>query len=158
MKTIVELTINGDTFDVPVSPTDFLVDVIRERVGLTGTKQGCGIGDCGACTVLVDGNPVLSCLTLALSCQGREITTIEGLAQNGQLHPLQRAFAETGAIQCGYCTPGMILAAKALLDRNPNPSEDDIRTGIAGNLCRCTGYVKIIEAVRQAAESVFEKS
>jgi carbon-monoxide dehydrogenase small subunit len=153
MKTIVTLTINGDTFDVPVSPTDFLVDVIRERVGLTGTKKGCSIGDCGACTVLIDGKPVLSCLTLALSCQGREITTIEGVARNGELHPVQRAFTETGAIQCGFCTPGMILASKALLDRIPNPNEEDIKNGIAGNLCRCTGYVKIIEAVRRAAEA-----
>jgi carbon-monoxide dehydrogenase small subunit len=152
MKTIVTLTINGDTFDVPVSPSDFLVDVIRERVGLTGTKKGCIIVDCGACTVLNDGNPVLACLTLALSCQGREITTIEGLAENGELHPVQRAFTETGAIQCGFCTPGMILASKALLDRIPSPNEDDIKHGIAGNLCRCTGYVKIIEAVRRAAE------
>jgi carbon-monoxide dehydrogenase small subunit len=152
MKTIVTFTINGDTFDVPVSPSDFLVDVIRERVGLTGTKKGCSIGDCGACTVLIDGNPVLSCLTLALSCQGRAITTIEGLARDGELHPVQRAFTETGAIQCGFCTPGMILASKALLDRIPDPSEDDIKHGIAGNLCRCTGYVKIIDAVRHAAE------
>ena len=152
MKTILNLTINGDDFEVLASPTDFLVDVIRDTVGLTGTKKGCGVGDCGACTVLIDGSPVLSCLTLALSCQGKRITTIEGLARNGTLHPVQQAFVEKGAIQCGYCTPGMILSSKALLDRNPHPTEEEIKVGIAGNLCRCTGYVKIIEAVSHAAE------
>jgi carbon-monoxide dehydrogenase small subunit len=151
MKTLITLTINGDDHDVAVQPTDFLVDVIRDQVGLTGTKRGCGIGDCGACTVLVDGKPVLSCLTLALSCQGQEIATIEGLARNGELHPLQQTFLDAGAVQCGFCTPGMILSAKALLDRIPNPTEDDIKRGLAGNLCRCTGYVKILEAVEQAA-------
>jgi carbon-monoxide dehydrogenase small subunit len=147
MKTILNLTINGDDFEVLASPTDFLVDVIRDTVGLTGTKKGCGVGDCGACTVLIDGSPVLSCLTLALSCQGKRITTIEGLARNGTLHPVQQAFVEKGAIQCGYCTPGMILSSKALLDRNPHPTEEEIKVGIAGNLCRCTGYKPIIEAV-----------
>ncbi|GAB4267682.1 MAG: (2Fe-2S)-binding protein [Deferrisomatales bacterium] len=152
MKTFITLTINGEAFDVAVAPTDFLADVIRERVGLTGTKKGCGIGDCGACTVLVDGAPVLSCLTLALSCQGKEITTIEGLSANGRLHPVQQAFVEKGAIQCGFCTPGMILSSAALLERIPNPTEDQIKQGIAGNLCRCTGYVKIVEAIGRAAE------
>ena len=151
MKTLITLRVNGEEFEVPVAPTDFLVDVIRERIGLTGTKKGCGIGDCGACTVLVDGEPVLSCLTLALSCEGRQVTTIEGLAAQGELHPVQRAFVETGAIQCGFCTPGMILSAKALLDRVPNPTADQIRAGLAGNICRCTGYVKILEAVQHAA-------
>ena len=157
-KSIITLAVNGDEFEVVVSPTDFLVDVIRDKVGLTGTKRGCGIGDCGACTVLLDGKPILSCLTLALSCQGRPITTIEGLARQGDLHPVQRAFVEKGAIQCGFCTPGMILSSKALLDRIPNPTEDEIKLGIAGNLCRCTGYVKILEAVHHAAALVAEEA
>jgi aerobic carbon-monoxide dehydrogenase small subunit len=151
-KSIIRLTINGEEHELIASPTDFLVDVIREKVGLTGTKRGCGIGDCGACTVLLDGQPILSCLTLAMSCQGRSITTIEGLAKQGELHPVQQAFVEKGAIQCGFCTPGMILSSKALLDRNPQPTEEEIRRGIAGNLCRCTGYVKIVEAVEHAGE------
>jgi carbon-monoxide dehydrogenase small subunit len=158
MKTLVTFHVNGEEFEVPVAPTDFLVDVIRERIGLTGTKKGCGIGDCGACTVLVDGEPVLSCLTLALSCEGREVTTIEGLAAQGELHPVQRAFVETGAIQCGFCTPGMILSAKALLDRVPNPTADQIQAGLAGNICRCTGYVKILEAVQHAARLAGKES
>ncbi len=157
MKTPITLTVNGETYDLMVSPTAFLVDVLREDLGLTGTKKGCGIGDCGACTVLVDGKPVLSCLTLAVSCHGREITTIEGLARGPELHPIQQAFVEKGAIQCGFCTPGMILSAKALLDRVPNPTEDDIKQGIAGNLCRCTGYVKIIEAISHAAQLLAEE-
>lgn len=163
MKRLVTLHINGEGFEVPVAPTDFLVDVIRDRVGLTGTKRGCGIGDCGACTVLVEGRPVLSCLTLALSCVGKPITTIEGLADTpgrgragaegaDALHPVQRAFVEGGAIQCGYCTPGMILSTVALLERIPHPTADEIKQGLAGNLCRCTGYVKIVEAVQRAAE------
>ena len=155
MKTLVTFNINGEDFEVAVAPTDFLVDVIRDKVGLTGTKRGCGIGDCGACTVLVDGMPILSCLTLALSSQGKRITTIEGLAdtaKGGELHPVQQAFVDQGAIQCGFCTPGMILSTVALLDRLPNPTEAEIRHGLAGNLCRCTGYVKIIEAVEHAAQ------
>ncbi len=158
MKTLITLHVNGEEFEVPVAPTDFLVDVIRERIGLTGTKKGCGIGDCGACTVLVDGEPVLSCLTLALSCEGRQVTTIEGLAAQGELHPVQQAFVETGAIQCGFCTPGMILSAKALLDRVPNPTADQIQAGLAGNICRCTGYVKILEAVQHAARLAGKES
>ncbi len=157
MKTLITLTINGDDYDVVVKPTDFLVDVIRDTVGLTGTKRGCGIGDCGACTVLLDGQPILSCLTLAVSCQGRTITTIEGLAPDGGLHPVQRAFLEKGAVQCGFCTPGMVLSSKALLDRNPRPTEDEIKTGLAGNLCRCTGYAKIVEAVGHAATLIDEE-
>jgi len=161
MKTLITLNINGEDFEVPVAPTDFLLDVIRDRVGLTGTKRGCGIGDCGACTVLVDGKPVLSCLTLALACQGKRATTIEGLADSsrgGRLHPVQQAFVEGGAIQCGFCTPGMILSSVALLERIPNPTADEIKTGLAGNLCRCTGYVKILEAVHRAAELVGEEA
>ena len=157
MKRLITLNINGEDFEVAVSPTDFLVEVVREKVGLTGTKRGCGIGDCGACTVLVDGTPILSCLTLALSCQGKRIRTIEGLAdpeQGSSLHPVQQAFVDQGAIQCGFCTPGMILSSVALLERNPKPTEAEIRHGLAGNLCRCTGYVKIIDAVQHAAAAM----
>ena len=126
--------------------------MIRDDLGLMGTKYGCGTGECGACTVLVDEKPVLSCLTLAVTVDKKNITTIEGIGANGDLHPLQQAFVDTGAVQCGYCTPGMILSAKALLDRNPNPTEDEIKCAIKGNLCRCTGYVKIIESIQLAAK------
>ena len=136
-KQLIELNINDRIFEVPVHPRDLLADVLRNKLGLTGTKKGCGQGDCGACTVLIDGNPVLSCLTLAIACQGKKITTIEGLvAEDGQLHPIQQAFVDHGAVQCGFCTPGMILASKALLDKNPKPSEKEIKRGIAGNICR----------------------
>ena len=154
MKTVATFDINGEEFEVAVSPSDFLVDVIRDTVGLTGTKRGCGIGDCGACTVLIDSDPVLSCLTLALSATGRKITTIEGLAKGAKLHPVQQAFVDKGEIQCGFCTPGMILSAASLLERNPEPTETDIRRGLAGNLCRCTGYVKIVDAVEHAAREM----
>lgn len=143
-------TVNGKPVDLYVPPNRRLVDLLREDLDLTGTKEGCGEGECGACTVLVDGRPVNSCLVLAPEVDGCEIITIEGLAQNGQLHPLQEAFLEAGAVQCGFCTPGMILAAKALLDVNPNPDEEAIKTAISGNLCRCTGYAKIVAAVRLA--------
>lgn len=152
MKTIITLNINDEDYEVAANPTDFLVDVIRETVGLTGTKRGCGIGDCGACTVLIDGDPVLSCLTLALSATGRKIKTIEGIAQGPKLDPVQQAFIDKGAIQCGFCTPGMILSTSALLEKNPDPTEEEIKRGLAGNICRCTGYVKIVEAVHHAAE------
>lgn len=154
VKQLIRLDINGEIYEVAVSPRDLLVDVIRKKVGLTGTKKGCGQGDCGACTVLIDGRPVLSCLTLAISCQGKKITTIEGLAKDGKLHPIQQAFVEHGAVQCGFCTPGMILSAKALLDRNPKPTEHEIKRSIAGNLCRCTGYKKIVEAIGAAATAL----
>ena len=154
MKQAIELNVNGETKSVLVSSNDLLVDVLREKIGLTGTKKGCGEGDCGACTVLMDGKPILSCLTLALSSQGRNIETIEGLSKGGKFHPLQEAFVEKGAIQCGYCTPGMILSAKAVLERFPNPTADEIKHGMAGNLCRCTGYKKIIEAVSEAARKM----
>lgn len=154
MKQLLTLTINSETFDIAVEPTTYLVDAIRETVGLTGTKKGCNIGDCGACTVLIDGKPTLSCLTLAVACAGKSITTIEGLSKGAELHPVQQAFVEKGAIQCGYCTPGMILSATALLDENPHPVEAEIKTALAGNLCRCTGYVKIIEAVKHASETM----
>ncbi|MCL6477452.1 MAG: (2Fe-2S)-binding protein [Peptococcaceae bacterium] len=155
MKQLIELNINGRIYEVPVDPRDLLVDVIRKKVGLTGTKKGCGQGDCGACTVLIDGKPVLSCITLAIACQGKKITTIEGLvAEDGSLHPIQQSFVDHGAVQCGFCTPGMILTTKALLDRNPRPSKEEIKRGIAGNICRCTGYKKIVEAIGAAAETM----
>ena len=154
MKQLLTLTINSETIEVAVDHTTCLVDVIRDTVGLTGTKKGCGIGDCGACTVLIDGKPTLSCLTLAIACSGKEITTIEGLSSGTELHPVQQAFIEKGAIQCGYCTPGMILSATALLNENPHPDEAEIKTALSGNLCRCTGYVKIIEAVKHASETM----
>lgn len=154
MKKLITLNINGHDFDLAVSPRDLLVDVIRKKVGLTGTKKGCGQGDCGACTVLMDGHPVLSCITLAVASQGKKIQTIEGLSEGEKLHPIQESFVEQGAVQCGYCTPGMILSAKALLDRNPDPSEEEIKQGIAGNLCRCTGYKKIVKAISAAAEKL----
>ncbi|MEW6265898.1 MAG: (2Fe-2S)-binding protein [Thermodesulfobacteriota bacterium] len=152
-KVNITLKINGDAYEVAVPPWRTLVEVLREDLNLTGTKIGCQTGDCGACTVLLDGRSVTSCLTLAVEADGREITTIEGLAASGEeLHPLQTAFVEHGAVQCGYCTPGMILSAKYLLDQNPNPTEAEIRRGLSGNLCRCTGYNKIVEAIAASAE------
>ncbi len=151
MKQLIKLRVNGSDEEVFVEPWKSLAEVLREELGLTGTKIGCDTGNCGACTVLIDGKAVKSCLLLAPKAEGKDIITIEGLrGENGQLHPLQEAFIEHFAIQCGYCTPGMILAAKALLDENPDATEDDVRKGLVGNLCRCTGYVKIIEAVLAA--------
>lgn len=154
MKQAIELTVNGEVFEILVRPNELLVDVLRDKIGLTGTKKGCGEGDCGACTVLVEKNPILSCLTLAVSCHKKNIETIEGLAKDGILHPLQQAFVEKGAIQCGFCTPGMILSAKALLEKKSKPSTEDIKHQMAGNLCRCTGYKKIIEAISEVADRV----
>lgn len=154
MKKLIQLKINGETAEVVVEPKTTLLHVLREDLGLTGTKEGCGIGDCGACTVLLDGKPVASCLTLAVEVRDREVLTIEGLSKDGELHPLQRAFIDHFAVQCGFCTPGMILSAKALLDKNPHPVEEEVRQALSGNLCRCTGYVKIVEAVLAAAEYV----
>ena len=150
-KRIIELTVNGEKRDVIVESRTTLLHVIREDLGLAGTKEGCGLGQCGACTVLIDQEPVLSCLTLAVEAQGREIVTVEGLAEDGQLDPLQQAFLDHGAVQCGFCTPGMLMSAKALLLRDPHPPKEEIRRSLAGNLCRCTGYVKIIEAVAAAS-------
>ncbi|OGO80131.1 MAG: (2Fe-2S)-binding protein [Clostridiales bacterium GWC2_40_7] len=144
----INTTVNGIPRELMVSPTMRLIDLIRDVLGLTGTKEGCGEGECGACTVLLDGKPVDSCLVLAGQVQGREVITIEGISNGEEMHPLQKAFIEEGAVQCGYCTPGMILSAKALLDNNPNPSEEEIRRGISGNLCRCTGYKKIVKAIQ----------
>jgi len=150
-KQEIELNVNGKVLAISVSPQKTLLEVLREDLGLTGTKEGCSEGECGVCTVLLDGLPVRSCLLLAVDVRGRKITTIEGLAQGDKLHPLQTAFIEQGAIQCGFCTPGMILSAKALLDQNPSPSEEEIRVGLSGNLCRCTGYIKIFRAVQAAS-------
>ena len=147
------MTLNGESVTVEVEPFELLVDVLRDKLGLTGTKIGCNEGECGACTVIMDGQAVLSCLLPAMKAQGREVVTIEGLSRGDELHPLQQAFIEKGAVQCGYCTPGMIMSAKALLDENPRPSIDEIEEALAGNLCRCTGYFQIVEAVEAAIES-----
>ena len=153
-KEIAAFVVNGQKYEVIIEPHMLLVDVLRDSLGLTGTKYACGAGDCGACTVLIDGKPSLSCLTLAITARDKSILTIEGLAQEGELHPIQQAFVETGAIQCGFCTPGMTLSVKALLDEEPEPTRDEISNAIAGNLCRCTGYVKIIAAVESAAAAM----
>ena len=152
MKHSINLSVNGIGHEVDVEPYRTLLDVLREDLGLTGTKRGCDHGDCGACTVLLDGRAVNSCLVLALDARGRDILTIEGMAIEGELHPLQRAFIEHGALQCGYCTGGNILSARALLEENPDPSEPEVREALAGNLCRCTGYDKIVEAVLAVAQ------
>jgi aerobic carbon-monoxide dehydrogenase small subunit len=148
------LIVNGTRHEVNIKPWATLLDVLREQIGLTGTKEGCGVGECGACTVLLDGKPVNACLILAAETHGKEITTIEGLAKGDTLHPIQEAFVEVGGLQCGFCTPGMVLSTKALLDQNQNPTDDEIRKGLEGNFCRCTGYTKIIESVRAAAEKL----
>ena len=145
------LEVNGERIEVSFAPYKTLLEVLREDLDLTGTKHGCELGECGACAVLVDGAPVLSCLVLAVDCEGRRIETIEGLAKGPQLHPLQAAFADHGGSQCGYCTSGMVLTAKALLESNPNPSRDQIREAIAGNICRCTGYNQIVDSIEVAA-------
>jgi carbon-monoxide dehydrogenase small subunit len=154
MKHTIQVTINGVVHDLLVEPSQTLAQVIREDIGLTGTKQGCEVGDCGVCTVILDDKPVNSCLVLAVEANGHTITTIEGLAGDGELHPLQSAFVSKGAIQCGFCTSGMTLSAKALLDRHERPSREEIRQAISGNLCRCTGYQKIVDAIERAAEMV----
>jgi carbon-monoxide dehydrogenase small subunit len=152
-----EFILNNRPRSIPYAPGhETLLHVLRERLGMLGTKEGCGVGECGACTVLLDGEPVNACLTNAWKASGREVTTIEGLASEGGLHPLQEAFMESGAIQCGFCTPGMIMAAYALLKREPQPDEDQIKTALEGNLCRCTGYKHIIEAVQAAARKIAE--
>ena len=152
LRATIQLKVNGRAYQMDVEPTRTLLQVIRENLGLTGTKSGCERGECGACTVLLDGLAVNACLLPAMEADGKEVVTIEGLARDGQLHPLQKNFVELGAIQCGYCTPGMILTAKALLERNPHPTEGEVRKEIAGNYCRCTGYDKIVEAILATAK------
>lgn len=151
---VVNLTVNGQSYRGETRPNQTLLYLLREDLGLTGTKDGCSEGECGACTVLLDGEPVNSCLVLAGQADGREVLTIEGLAQNGALHPVQRAFVESAAVQCGFCAPGLIMSSVALLKRTPNPTAGEIRTALGGNLCRCTGYTKIVEAVQRAAEEL----
>ena len=153
-KEIANFIVNGKSYEVIIEPNMLLIDVLRDKLGLTGTKYACGTGDCGACTVLVDGKPALSCLTLAVTVKNKNILTIEGLAKGTTLHPIQQAFIDHGAVQCGFCTPGMILSAKALLDEKPTPTREDIKVALAGNLCRCTGYIKIVDAVLDAAERI----
>ncbi|MHB1654189.1 MAG: (2Fe-2S)-binding protein [Desulfitobacteriaceae bacterium] len=150
----IELRVNEQSYRLAVEPDERLIDVLRERLGLMGTKEGCGEGECGACTVIMDGKAVNSCLVLAAQAVGRELVTIEGVGDRLHPHPLQKAFVEVGAVQCGFCTPGMILSAKALLDGNPQPTPEEIGGALSGNLCRCTGYDKIIKAVQKAAEEV----
>ena len=147
--TTISLNVNGEDYSIRVSDNRTLLQAIRDDLGLTGTKEGCGVGECGACTVLVDGQPVNSCLVLAVEMDGREISTVEGLARDGALDPLQQAFIEEGAVQCGFCTPGMLMTAKGLLNKNPAPTEDEIRSAIEGNLCRCTGYEPIVRAIKK---------
>lgn len=148
MKNRISFNVNGELYTTMVEPKETLVDVLRKHLGLTGTKKGCDNGDCGACSILVDNKLVNACLVLAVMSNGKNITTIEGLARDGELHPLQKSFVEYGAIQCGFCTPGLIMASYALLKENPNPTETETKRALAGNICRCTGYTKVIEAVR----------
>jgi carbon-monoxide dehydrogenase small subunit len=150
------ITVNGKDYELQIKPSANLLDVIREDLGLTGTKEGCGVGECGSCTVIVDGITVNACLMLAMEAQGSRVTTIEGLADGDKLHPIQQAFVDVGGLQCGFCTPGMILSTKALLDENDSPTDEEIRKGLEGNFCRCTGYTKIIESVRTAANMLKE--
>lgn len=151
----VELSINGDSYRIAVRPNEFLADVLRSKLDLTGTKTACDMGVCGSCTVLLDGLPVSSCLTLAVDAEGKEITTIEGLeSPGGELHPVQESFLDKGAVQCGFCTAGMVMTTKSFLDKNPDPTEPEIRQALSGNICRCTGYAKIVEAVADAAKKM----
>jgi carbon-monoxide dehydrogenase small subunit len=154
MKRKIRLLVNEQEYELLVGPNKTLLDVLRDDLGLTGTKRGCDSGECGACTVLLEGIPVLSCITLACEVEGQKIQTIEGMAKDGELHPVQKAFVEYGAIQCGFCTPGMVLSAVALLKRNKTPNTAEIKKAISGNLCRCTGYMKIIEAIQKVASSL----
>jgi len=155
-RRMIYIRINGQDREIEVRPNELLADVLRERLGLTGTKIGCEAGECGACTVLINGKPTLSCLTLAIECEGKEILTIEGIgdAAKGELHPVQKAFVKHYGVQCGFCTPAMILTAKAFLDKNPNPKEEEIREAINGVICRCTGYMQIVESIQAAAEEM----
>jgi carbon-monoxide dehydrogenase small subunit len=152
VKRLIHLKVNGEPYEVAIHPYRTLAEVLREELDLIGTKEACKQGDCGSCTVIMDGKTVTSCLTLAVEAEGKDIRTIEGEAKNGKLSPVQQAFVDHGAIQCGFCTPGMVMSATALLEQNPNPTEDDVRMGIAGNICRCTGYTKIVEAILAVSE------
>lgn len=154
MKQQIELKVNGQTYDLEIDPWRTLLDVLRYRLNFTGTKESCGEGHCGVCTVLIDGEAVNACLTLAVEAQGKDILTIEGLSEGGQLHPIQETFVTHGAVQCGFCTPGIIMATKAFLEHHPKPDDDEIKKALEGHLCRCTGYVQITEAVRAAAEKM----
>lgn len=154
MEQVIELRVNGQIYEIEIKPWRTLIEVLRDQLGLMGTKKSCDEGHCGACTVMIDGQAVNSCLMLAIEAQGKDIVTIEGLSERGHLHPIQEAFMTHGAVQCGFCTPGMIMATKAFLDHHPNPSEEEIKKALAGHLCRCTGYVQIIEAVRAAADKM----
>jgi len=151
VKKILSLTVNETNYEVAVTPWQTLLDVLRDDLGLIGTKRGCGVGTCGVCTVIIDGKAILSCLTLAVECEGLSITTIEGISSPESLHPIQKSFIENGAIQCGFCTPGIIMTSKALLDENPNPGDDEIKEALAGTFCRCTGHIKIMEAVKKVS-------
>ena len=151
MKKPIAMTVNGERYELLMDSRETLLDALRDGLGLYGAKEGCGNGNCGSCTVLLDGKPVDSCLVFALEADGRQVTTVEGLATDGSLHPVQQSFMEFGSLQCGFCTPGFLVSAKALLDRNPSPTEHEVRLAIAGNLCRCTGYDKIVRAVLDAA-------
>jgi aerobic carbon-monoxide dehydrogenase small subunit len=153
LKKTIALNVNGELHEIAVNPWQTLVDVIRDGLRLTGTKRACGLGTCGVCTVIIDGKAILSCLTLAVECEGHSITTIEGIGGPEGLHPIQKSFIENGAVQCGFCTPGVILSAKALLDENPNPNDEEIKEALSGTFCRCTGHIKTVEAVRKAALS-----
>ena len=156
MKHRIATVINGREYELLVEPRKTLLSVLREQLRLTGTKEGCSTGDCGACTILVDGEPTPSCLMLAVEADGRHITTIEGVAQNGELHPVQRALVELGGVQCGFCTPGVVISAVVLLEENPKPTDAEIRRALAGNLCRCTGYTKIVEAIQDVGKQIRE--
>ncbi|NLV77710.1 MAG: (2Fe-2S)-binding protein [Tissierellia bacterium] len=152
----IQLNVNGKDYSLNIDENMRLIDLLRDKLGLLGTKEGCGEGECGACTVIMDGETVTSCLVMAFQAHGSEILTIEGLESNGKIHPIQQAFIDVGAVQCGFCTPGMIMSAKALLDKNPNPTREEIREGISGNLCRCTGYNKIVDGVELAINYIEE--
>ena len=153
-KQVANFIVNGQAYELLIEPRTTLLELLRNEIGLTGTKYGCGTADCGACTVLVDGKPTLSCSTLAITVRDKKILTIEGVARGTVLHPIQQAFVDNGAVQCGFCTPGMILTSKALLDENPSPTREEVKEALGGNLCRCTGYIKIIDAVLHAAETI----
>lgn len=157
MKKIITLTVNDTAYEVAINPWQTLLDVLRDELGLIGTKKGCDVGTCGVCTVIMDGKAVLSCLLLAVECEGQNITTIEGISSPDSLHPIQTSFIENGAIQCGFCTPGIIMTSKALLDEKPQPTDDQIKEALAGTFCRCTGHIKIMEAVKKVAQPADEE-